>query len=454
MNKKLTFTSHLAIGFMLFALFFGAGNLIFPAQLGQEAGSNVWPAVFGFLTTGVTLPFIGILAIGFSGSNNLQELASRVHPMYGVLFTAILYLSIGPFFAAPRTATVAYEVGITPFIQHSNDQIGLFVFSIIFFLIALYFSLRPGKIVESIGKILAPLLVTLLVILLVIAFINPMGAFQDATGTYVHQAYVTGFLEGYHTMDALASLVFGIIIITIIRSHGVTSKWKIFIEAGKSGIIATFLLAFIYVGIALLGASSVESIGMQETGGAVLSGTANYYFGIFGNTMLAIVMMLACLTTAIGLIIANAEYFQTLFPRFSYKQFVYFFTILTFGFANFGLANIITYSVPVLMVLYPLAIGIMMLSFLSPLFMHKQFVYIGSVILIFAVSLFDGCKALAESLGVESFTWTKSFVSFYEKVLPLYGEGLGWFAPAFLFILLMIIFFQIKRLFEKRVSAS
>src|SRR5699024_6598340 len=164
MNKKLTFTSHLAIGFMLFALFFGAGNLIFPAQLGQEAGTNVWPAIVGFLTTGVTLPFIGILAIGFSGSNNLQELASRVHPIYGFIFTALLYLSIGPFFAAPRTATVAYEVGITPFISSSNDKLGLFIFSIVFFLIALLFSLNPGKLVDHIGKILAPALVVLLTI--------------------------------------------------------------------------------------------------------------------------------------------------------------------------------------------------------------------------------------------------------------------------------------------------
>src|SRR5699024_9410089 len=115
---------------------------------------NVWAAVFGFLTTGVTLPFIGILAIGFSGSNNLQELASRVHPLYGLAFTALLYLSIGPFFAAPRTATVAYEVGITPFVQGSNDQIGLFVFSVLFFAIVCMFSLNPGKLVDHIGKVL------------------------------------------------------------------------------------------------------------------------------------------------------------------------------------------------------------------------------------------------------------------------------------------------------------
>jgi len=102
MNEKLKFSSHLAVGFMLFALFFGAGNLIFPAQLGQYAGTNLWPAVIGFLITGVGLPLLGILAMGFSGSNNLQELASRVHPAYGVFFTALLYLTIGPFFRGAK----------------------------------------------------------------------------------------------------------------------------------------------------------------------------------------------------------------------------------------------------------------------------------------------------------------------------------------------------------------
>src|SRR5690625_4089740 len=141
MKNNLTFSSHLAIGFMLFALFFGAGNLIFPAQLGQYAGSNMWPGVIGFLITGVGLPLLGILAMGFSGSKNLQELSSRIHPTYGIFFTALLYLTIGPFFAAPRTGTVAYEVGIAPFVAEENAQAGLIIFTLIFFTITLLFSL-------------------------------------------------------------------------------------------------------------------------------------------------------------------------------------------------------------------------------------------------------------------------------------------------------------------------
>ncbi|MFD2130587.1 branched-chain amino acid transport system II carrier protein [Pseudogracilibacillus auburnensis] len=436
MKNKLTFSSHVAIGSMLFALFFGAGNLIFPAQLGQYAGTNIWPAVIGFLITGVGLPLLGILAMGFSGSKNLQELSSRVHPIYGVFFTALLYLTIGPFFAAPRTGTVAYEVGIAPFIGEGNEKIGLLIFSIIFFAIAFLFSMFPAKLVDNVGKILAPALVVLLAVLLLAAVFNPMGAIQSPEEAYQSGAFVKGFLEGYNTMDALASLVFGIIIITVIRSMGVTAKGQIFTEAAKSGIIAIILLGVIYVGIGFLGATSTSVLGIFDTGGPVLSGAAGHYFGTFGNVMLAVVIILACLTTAIGLITANAEYFNTLFPSISYKALVVFFSLLTFIIANFGLANIITYSIPVLMFLYPLAIVLMLLTFLSPLFNHSQIVYVATIAVTFLISIFDGLKALCSSLEIEYFSWMEPVLHFYKTVLPLYNEGLGWLLPAVIVIII------------------
>lgn len=439
MNNKLKISSHVAIGFMLFALFFGAGNLIFPAQLGQYSGTNMWPAVIGFLITGVGLPLLGILAMGFSGSKNLQELASRVHPIYGIFFTALLYLTIGPFFAAPRTGTVAFEVGIAPFVADGSEKIALFIFTLIFFLIALLFSAFPAKLVDNIGKLMAPALVVLLAILLLVAMFNPMGAIQAPEEAYQSGAFVKGFLEGYNTMDALASLVFAIIIITVIRSMGVTDNKKIFTEAAKSGIIAIVLLGAIYVGIAYLGATSVTTLGIFDTGGPVLSGAAGHYFGTFGNVMLAIVIILACLTTAIGLITANAEYFHTLFPKISYRKLVVFFSLITFIFANFGLANIITFSIPVLMFLYPLAIVLMLLTFLSPLFHHSQIVYVGTITVTFLISIFDGLTALYRSLGIEDFGWMNPILNFYSSVLPLYDQGLGWVLPALITIVITSI---------------
>ncbi|APC46933.1 branched-chain amino acid transport system II carrier protein [Virgibacillus halodenitrificans] len=446
MKEKLSFSSYTVIGVMLFALFFGAGNLIFPAQLGQNAGTNMWPAIIGFLITGVGLPLLGILAMSISGSNNLQELASRIHPLYATIFTSMLYLTIGPFFAAPRTGTVAYDVGISPFVGESYQQVGLLIFTLLFFAITLWFSLNPAKIVDNVGKILAPGIVILIVVLLAMVVIKPMGVTEPPEEGYRSGAFIQGFLEGYNTMDALASLVFGIIVIKAIRAMGVTSKRGILIASAKSGLVAITLLGVIYVGIAYLGATSVSTYGIFSTGGPVLSSAASHYFGMLGTVLLAIIITLACLTTSIGLTTACAEYFQQLFPKFSYKQFVVFFSVLTFGIANFGLTNIINYSIPVLMFLYPLAIVLMLLAFLSPIFKDKRLVYVSATIVTFLVSAIDGLKTLCGTLGIDYFSWMVPIISFYENVLPLYEQGLGWLLPAIIVILVTGIVARFQKL--------
>lgn len=436
MKEKLSLSSYFLVGFMLFALFFGAGNLIFPATLGQNAGTNIWPAIIGFLITGIGLPFLGILAMGFSGSRNLQELASRIHPLYAVIFTSLLYLTIGPFFAAPRTGAVAYNVGIAPYVGEGFGQVGLFLFTLLFFAITLWLSLNPAKIVDRIGKLMAPGIVILLVVLLTMVIIKPMGIMEAPQEVYTSGAFMKGFTEGYNTMDALASLVFGIIVINAIRSMGVKTKRGVLQATAKAGAVAIALLGIIYVGIAYLGATSTEAFGLFETGGPVLSSAASYYFGTAGTIMLTIIITLACLTTSIGLIIACGEYFHTLFPKVSYKKFVLFFSTLTFTIANFGLENIINYSIPVLMFLYPLAIVLMLLTFLSPLINHSRVVYISATVVTFMISVIDGVKNFCELFGIGYFGWLEPIVSFYKQSLPLYSEGLGWLLPVLIVIVI------------------
>ncbi|WP_077604617.1 branched-chain amino acid transport system II carrier protein [Oceanobacillus sojae] len=445
MNTKLRIGNYLAIAFMLFALFFGAGNLIFPAQLGQLSGDNITPATIGFLITGVGLPFLGIMAMGFSGKNNLQELASRVHPVYGLAFTALLYLTIGPFFAAPRTGTVAYEVGIAPYVSEGAQSTVLLIFTGAFFLIALLFSLFPSKIVDNIGKFLAPALVVLLLILLTVAFFNPMGAIQSPDETYQSSAFFLGFLEGYNTMDALAALVFGIIIINVIKGFGITDNNQILSAVTKIGLTSTALLVIIYVGISYLGATSVTELGVFENGGPVLSGAAAYYFGTLGTILLAAIIILACLTTAIGLITANAEYFHTLIPAIAYKVWVFFFAILTFVIANFGLENIIAFSTPVLMFLYPLAMVLVLLTFVSPFFNHSRLVYIPTIAVTFLFSIIDGLVALYQSLKIAVPAWLDTLIEALGDVLPLYAEGLGWLLPAVVVAVIMMIVSKVKK---------
>ena len=297
MDKRLSLSSYIFIGSMLFGLFFGAGNLIFPVHMGQEAGTNILPATLGFLVTGIGLPFLGVVAIGVSKSDGLFDLASRVHPIYGIFMTVALYMTIGPFFALPRTGTVSYEIGIAPYLPSQYQTIGLLLFTVIFFAIALAFSMKPTKILIWVGKILNPLFLVFLAILIVTAFLKPMGVISEAAvhGNYVTEPFITGFTQGYNTMDALASLAFGIIVVQTIKGLGVRNPSNIAIDTIKSGIVSVILMAVIYGSLAYIGATSVGQFEVSENGGIALAQIAQHYFGSFGSVLLAIIVTVACL---------------------------------------------------------------------------------------------------------------------------------------------------------------
>ncbi|UED82125.1 branched-chain amino acid transport system II carrier protein [Lysinibacillus sp. CD3-6] len=430
MQKKIPFSTYAVIGTMLFGLYFGAGNLIFPIQLGQLAGTNFWFALIGFLVTAIGLPFLGILAIGLSGSNGLRDLASRIHPLFGVIFSLALYLTIGPFFAIPRTATVPFVVGFEPYISAEHTTILLAVFSFIFFAIVYYFSLNPAKIMDYIGKVLTPAFLVVLFILIIISIVKPMGHFQQPIGDYIQSSFMTGFKEGYNTMDALASLAFGIVVINAIKNAGITDRKEIAKATWKSGIFAMALMTLIYGLITYMGASSIEAVGTFDNGGLIFAAVADHYFGSFGAILLAVIIVLACLKTSIGLITSCSEFFHEVFPKISYKWFVFILCVVSFSIANFGLNNIIQFAIPVLMFLYPLAIVLILLALSSSLFNNKQAVYASAMFLTFFVSLIDGYNALVNSMPAAKLSVLDSVAELYSNILPLYDIGLGWILPA------------------------
>ncbi|GEK34023.1 branched-chain amino acid transport system II carrier protein [Kurthia sibirica] len=430
MKKKISFSTYAIIGTMLFGMFFGAGNLIFPIQLGQLSGTNFWMALTGFLVTAIGLPFMGILAIGLSGSNGLRDLGNRVHPKFGLLFSFALYLTIGPFFAIPRTATVPFTVGIEPFIAPENMTFVLALFSFIFFLIVYYFSLNPAKIMDYIGKYLTPAFLLFLFVLIITSIVKPMGNFQNPMGDYVNQAFMTGFKEGYNTMDALASLAFGIVVINAIKRQGITSTKDIANATWKAGIFAMALMTVIYTCITYMGASSLSAVGSFENGGLIFAAVAKHFFGPLGGLLLAIIIILACLKTSIGLITSCSEFFHEIYPKISYKWFVFLLSFVSFAIANVGLSNMIKFAVPVLMFLYPLAIVLILLTLLSPLFKGRQRIYSGAIFFTFFVSIIDGYNALVLSVPQASMAFLTNISTFYETILPFYSIGLGWIVPA------------------------
>ncbi|MGM0968004.1 MAG: branched-chain amino acid transport system II carrier protein [Bacillota bacterium] len=425
MKNSLSIKETLAIGLMLFALFFGAGNMIFPPVLGQYAGENVWLAIGGFLLTGVGLPLLGVIAIALTGTG-AKGLADKAHPIFGTIFTVILYLSIGPFFAIPRTGTVSYEIGLAPFLTETQTSswVPLFLFTLVFFTITYLLALNPSKLVDRIGKVLTPILLTVIAIIVFKAIATPMGMIGAPDATYKTNPLFTGFLEGYKTMDALASLVFGIVVVTAVKERGITKRKSLAAACIKAGLVAAAGLALVYISLAYVGASSPDTTGMvgANEGGKLLSLSASFLFGSVGNIVLGVAILFACLTTSVGLVSSCGEYFSKLFPALSYRTIVLIVSLFSTLVANLGLAQIISLSVPVLVAIYPLAIVIILLSFLDRWINGRRVIYAVPLIFTGFFAIIDGLLAAKFNLG--------GLPAFLDAFIPFYDLGIGWVVPA------------------------
>lgn len=419
-SSNLSKGAYLAIGLMLFALFFGAGNLIFPAALGQHAGYDVGWALLGFVMTGVGLPLLGVLAIGYSGCKNVEELTGRVHPWYGLIYSVVLYLAIGPMFATPRTGTVAYEISVKPFLANGGSDITQIFFLLCFFGLALWLSINPAKLVNRIGKVLTPTLLLVILILIIKSLVTPLGGYNAPSSEYAGAvtAAIQGFLDGYNTMDALASLVFSVLVVDFVRLAGAKTRQQIMSSTFKAGLVAALSLAFVYVFIGNLGATSVDSIGPMETGAPVLAESAKMLFGQGGALLLAIIVFLACLTTAIGLITSCSTYFHSLYSKIPYKVYAVIFALVSFLIGLFGLKTIIAAAIPLLMLLYPLTIVIILLALSNEVYGGRRCVYAWTMGWTLVAALVSGLEA-AGWIPTEVHQMLVAYIPFYEV-------GMGW----------------------------
>lgn len=435
MDRKLTAKEYIVLASMLFGLFFGAGNLIFPVYMGQQAGANLWPAIVGLCLTGVGLPLLGVAAMGMSQSEGCFDMGCRVGRGYSYFFTCALYLSIGPLFAIPRTATVSFSVGILPLLPPEYETPALCIFSALFFLVVLYFSLRPSGILTWVGKVLNPLFLLFLSILLAAALLHPMGdpAALEPIGAYAEQSaaqsFFQGFLEGYNTLDALAALAFGIVLINAIRGLGLQSPQAISGSTVKAGCLSTALMAVIYCLLTVVGAQSRAVYGLSTDGGEALYQIGTHYFGTLGGVLLGITVTFACLKTAIGLITSCATTFTELFPRsLSYRAYTVVFCLFSFGVANFGLSRIISLSTPVLMFLYPLTITLVLLCLTGRWFQYDRRVFLPVTVLTAVAAFLDFLKALPA--GVQSLLHAEVLLDAADAYLPFFSIGMGWVLPA------------------------
>ena len=413
----------LTLGFMMFSVFFGAGNLIFPPALGQAAGTNTLPAMLGFMTTGVGLPLLGIMAIALAGGEYVQLLKRRTFPWFATALLIILYLIIGPLFAMPRTGAVSFEIGIRPFVGAGDVTLPQAVYTALFFGASYYLSLNPNKLIDRVGKMLTPALLVVLVILFLRTFWSPMGAVLAPMGVYLESPYAQGFQDGYQTMDLLATIAIGALVVNAVRYRGVTDTRTIGKACLTAGLITVFLMACVYGSLAYLGATSVTALGHSENGGQLLAEAVRIFFGAAGNVLLALIIILACITTCCGITSSAAMFFHKLFKKkVSYERLLLFSTIFSFGASNIGLTQIIALAVPFLVAIYPLVIVFVILSLFDRFIGWRKSIYQGAVLVTLAFSLTDAMHAA----GFGS-------AALYEMLaehVPFYGVMMGWVCPA------------------------
>ena len=440
MKRKLTMRETIVVASTLFGMFFGAGNLIFPVHLGQMAGSNSWPAIIGFCITAVTIPILAVAAIGNTHSDNLMELSSKVSGWYGRVFTAVLYLTIGPFFAIPRCASVSFTTGVAPIVGESHYKLWQLIFTFIFFAFVMYFSLRPGKITTWIGRVINPLFLVFLGILVLVALINPGAPMSEVEPIEAYQsgALFNGFIEGYGTMDAIAGLAFGIVIINVVRDLGVTKDNDVARETLKSGVFTGLLMLVIYALTIIMGAQSRGLFDVSDNGGIALAQISNHYLGGIGSLVLALTITFACLKTAIGLVTSCGEMFVKLVPgKLNYRGWAMVFTLFSFIVSNVGLTAIITYAIPVLMLLYPLVTVLIIMALTEKAFGKSKYVYGWVTLGAFIPAVFDFCKTLPE--GIQTALNIPAMTALGQKIFPFFGLGLGWVVPALIGLVIGLV---------------
>ena len=384
----------LLIGITLFSMFFGAGNLIFPPFLGYQAGTSVVPAFIGFVITAVAFPVLGVAAAAKVGG--IDKLCEKIHPMFGRIFTLVIYICIGPLLAIPRTAGTSYamfgfitdKAGEGSFLGVPLSLLISLLFSALFFAAAGFLARNPEKLKDILGKRMTPVLLILIAAMFVASLFHPELVPSAPAERYAENAVMTGFVDGYQTMDTLAAMVFGIVIALNIRALGVEDNDAVSIITIKSGFIAGAVLALIYGILAFMGADSMGIADGAENGTAILTALCEVFFGNMGPVVIAAIFFLACFNVCVGLLASCAEYFSDTFSFLSFNKWLLVFTVWSFLISILGIDMIISFSAPILSLIDPVALVIILLNLLPLKFVQTKAFFRVAVTAAFIYSIY------------------------------------------------------------------
>ncbi|MFC6260098.1 branched-chain amino acid transport system II carrier protein [Levilactobacillus fujinensis] len=458
MDKTVAGKSHqnlgqlLVVSSLIFGMFFGSGNLIFPVHLGQLAGSHWFTAALGFAISGSLFPLLAILAVVITKSDGLFDLAKPVGRRYAALFLILVHLTIGPFFGTPRTAATAYEMAVQPFLPQRFSTVGMLLFTGLFFGAAYLLATHQNNLIKIVGKYLNAFFLAMLVVIFVVAFFNPMGSLNHvATTAYQTNATISGFLEGYNTVDAVALLALSVTFVHAVRGLGYHDRELTRLTA-RAGTLSIVLEILIYFGLVLLGAFSRSQMKLSDNGAVALSAIVGHYFSNFGTLFLGVLVTLGVFTTALGLVTSFAQDFHKLFPKISYLAWLRTTTFISFLVANAGLDTIIAWSLPVLMLLYPLSLALI----LSALTVAKR-PYAG---IVYKMTIaFTGIPAVLDMLNsapqvVTQLAPVHAALALYHQVIPFASLGLGWLVPTLVGFTLGLVLGKLRMASEQTTVAD
>ena len=414
-------------GFALFAMLFGAGNLIFPPMVGYVVGDKWVSAAAGFFITGIGFPLLAILSSALAGKE-LDDFADKVSPLFSKIFNVVLILAIGPFLAIPRTGATAFELMLLPHVD-GNNEMYKYGFLACYFIIVFLFSIKANAVIERIGKILTPILLIILAVIVVKGVFFPMG---EPAAKEISNTFRYGFYNGYQTMDTLAAIIFSSIILKAIRNGRTLTAKQEMSFLSNSSMIAVCGLSIVYGGLLYIGATSygvLHSTGTTQ----LLTDIVNKLLGKEGNMALGICVAGACLTTAIGLTATVGDYFSS-FLKMSYEKIVTGTVILSFIFAGFGVDTIVKVSAPILTFLYPIAIVLIVLNCFKK-YISSDKTYLGAVIGAGIIGFFE----MTQTLGINLQFLNKIYIK-----LPLQTFGLAWIVPSLIFAVIFSIIFRKK----------
>lgn len=421
MKEKLTTGQLVSVSLALFAMFFGAGNMIFPPMIGYLAGESFVSGTMGFVVTDAGLSVIGIAAIVFAGSR-LDDIGRQIGPRFSIFLGLVVYFLIGPLFALPRTGTVSYEMALIPFLGENASMATSVIFTAVFFGVTYLLCANPSKIVDIVGKILTPLLLISIAVIFVVSLINPVGEISAPEGDYATIPFFKGFVEGYLALDGLAALAFGIVVINSIRNMGIGSDKGVAKYTLICGVFAGIGLGVVYLMLAYVGAQTSGDGFSFANGSEVLSAVVNTQMGKTGNLVLGLAVLMACLTTAIGLATSFADYISEIKPSWSYKKVLAAVCLFSFAVSNIGLTAMISITLPALVMIYPPIVVLVLLTFLKKYINGKKEVYVLAMFMAFIVGIFDGLK----NAGIDS----GAAFDFMSKYVPFFDLGIGWLIPA------------------------